>query len=89
MLWLKGICTQCGTHPEVWLDEDGEAVEPPPYIVDTRKCLGCASLEEGREQIPKDNRFVIQTYLQKNRKGTVKEGSQSGRGDSLRSTDRQ
>lgn len=72
-LHMMGQCRQCGTWPAEWVEEDGTALEPPPYLAATQRCLGCATLEEAREQIPKDDRFRIQTYLMRNVKGRLPE----------------
>jgi hypothetical protein len=63
--WKAKFCPQCGTDPAEWLDEDGRAVEPPPYVGDTRVCLGCATLEEERAKVPKDAGHRYTSFLRK------------------------
>ncbi len=47
LAWMiqSGNRCVCGTYPEEWLDEDGYPVEPPPYEVASRVCLGCKALD--------------------------------------------
>jgi hypothetical protein len=73
LMWQQGICQQCGSHPDEWLDEAGKAKEPPPFLAATRKCLGCATLEQARKDIPKDESFVIMPYLTRNRTKRIPE----------------
>jgi len=63
--WKNHVCSKCGTAPEDWLDDDGTAMEPPPYKVVAQECLGCATLEERRELVPKDKFHSTNTYLQR------------------------
>jgi hypothetical protein len=56
MLYERSRCPRCGTFPEEWLDEDGRNVEPPPYYLRTRACLGCATLEPIEDRLRKDKR---------------------------------
>lgn len=44
MLDQSKRCQGCGTYPDIWLDEDGREVIPPPMFVHSRQCLGCATL---------------------------------------------
>lgn len=61
--WKGKFCANCGTDPAEWLDEEGEGLEPPPYRAATRRCLGCATLEDARATLPKDVGQSVQTYL--------------------------
>lgn len=63
--WKGKFCQKCGTDPAEWLDENGEAVEPPPYVAVTHICLGCATLEEQRETVPKDVASHMNTFLKR------------------------
>jgi hypothetical protein len=42
----RSVCSGCGTRSDEWLDVDGRDVDPPPYEIHTKKCLGCESIEE-------------------------------------------
>ena len=66
--WKAKFCQQCGTDPAEWVDEDGIAIEPPPYTGDTRRCLGCATLEEERAKLPKEYGQDYTSYLRRSRK---------------------
>lgn len=54
-------CNRCGTYPEDWL-EDGKLKANPPYEVDTRRCMGCAFLDEKQDEVPPEQKGV-QVYL--------------------------
>lgn len=62
MAWMLGEgsrCQRCGTVPEEWLDEEGEHIEPPPYVAVSLLCVGCEALGEKRGEIPDD---VVHKY---------------------------
>lgn len=59
----RSLCKRCGTKPHEWLDEEGKEVVPPPYEATDRRCLGCATLERHREEIPKEMKTSIDAYL--------------------------
>ena len=63
ILWKNTLCPQCGTNPSDWLDDEGRGQEPPPYEVQVRRCLGCAMLEQTRDEIPKDLKFSALPYF--------------------------
>lgn len=63
--WKNKFCSGCGTDPATWLDVDGTAIEPPPYMAETQHCLGCATLEEARATLPKDVGQSYKTYLRR------------------------
>lgn len=69
LLWDAQRCNRCGTVPGEWLDEEGRTAEPPPYVVEARRCIGCATLEEARELVPKDQRGSIQQFYRRPRRG--------------------
>jgi hypothetical protein len=64
-VFKRTVCAKCGTIPEDWLDEQGEYLEPPPYVVTTRHCPGCATLSDAREEIPQERRESFTTYFTK------------------------
>lgn len=49
--YRNSACNKCGTNPDDWLDDQGRAIEPPPYTVQVSRCLGCAALEESRASV--------------------------------------
>jgi hypothetical protein len=57
------ICPRCGTNPADWLDEKGELVEPPPYLVTSVRCYGCVSLEEDRARVDKASMLTVSHRL--------------------------
>lgn len=61
--WKAKFCPTCGTDPAEWLDDAGQAAEPPPYKATTRHCLGCSTLEEARATLPKDTGQSYTTFL--------------------------
>lgn len=63
--WKKKFCSGCGTESDTWLDEDGTAIEPPPYMANIQHCLGCATLEEARATLPKDAGQSYKVFLVK------------------------
>lgn len=63
--WKGKFCSKCGTDPQEWLDEKGEAIEPPPYIAVTHTCLGCATLDEQRAELPKESSSHLNTFLKR------------------------
>lgn len=77
LIWDAGKCQQCGSHPSEWLDEEGRAKEPPPFLSETRRCLGCVTLEQARKDIPKDDHFTIMPYLVRNRERRIPEWQRS------------
>lgn len=48
------MCASCGTFPDDWLNEQGQALEEPPFEVNTKRCLGCEALADVRELIDQD-----------------------------------
>jgi hypothetical protein len=65
-----GRCQECGTPIHEWVDASGEAVEPPPYVVTTAYCVGCATVKEERDRIKAsgsdDRADTVKVYLVKN-----------------------
>ena len=39
---------------EDWVDEDGRALEPPPYIVKSKRCWGCVAQHDEQQKFPSD-----------------------------------
>lgn len=65
ILWDGAKCGSCGTNPSDWLDENGHMADDPPFVVGSRMCYGCATLEDAREGVPKGDRSIIQLYLKR------------------------
>lgn len=56
-------CKRCGTKPFEWLDENGREIIPPPYEATDRRCMGCATLDQHRSEIPSELKSSIDAYL--------------------------
>lgn len=67
MLWKRKFCQRCGTDPSEWLDEEGKFMEPPPFEAVTIMCGGCATLEEARAAMDKEEASATRyhTHLQR------------------------
>jgi hypothetical protein len=72
LLWMieeRSKCPSCGTHHDEWWEavEDGKGKEqpksPPPYVAETRTCLGCEILGDAREQIPDNKGNSVHIHL--------------------------
>ena len=46
-----GRCPSCGTHTANWLDEHGQAADPPPFVVESDACQGCAELHMHTDRV--------------------------------------
>lgn len=58
-------CPDCGTIPDEWLDSEGKAQEPPPYKVETLRCLGCEARHDEEEMIPPKRRKGIHFFFRR------------------------
>lgn len=52
-------CSSCGTNPDDWFDNDGYYIEPAPYKVRAKRCLGCESLSEEHKRLGSDRKYVM------------------------------
>lgn len=63
-VFKRTTCHRCGTIPEDWLDPGtGQEKDDPPFVVSTRYCPGCATLEEARDEIPSSRRNLVTVFL--------------------------
>lgn len=46
---MREVCPECGTRDSEWRDADGMELDPPPYVVEGHRCVGCADLERERK----------------------------------------
>jgi hypothetical protein len=61
-------CPDCGTVSSEWIDEEGRSLEPPPYVVESLKCLGCIAKEEKEGMVPPAQRKGIHFFFRRWRK---------------------
>lgn len=54
MLDERAKCPECGTYPDEWLDDSGRDVDPPPYVTEIVRCIGCVHQDDAHKRIPKD-----------------------------------
>lgn len=60
----QGRCPHCGTVPDDWLDDDGEYIEPPPYVAVSHLCGGCQTIQDKIAEIPEKDRGKYHVTLQ-------------------------
>lgn len=47
-------CHRCGTFPDDWIDPvTKRPIDPPPHVVDSTRCHGCAALDNMQEMVGK------------------------------------
>lgn len=47
----SGRCSGCGTFIDEWIDpNEGKPLDPPPYVPEALRCMGCLTLSELREE---------------------------------------
>ena len=57
-------CNRCGTFAEEWLDPTTKRpIDPPPYDIDSTRCLGCVELDRVQEYMGKDNHSGLYFHL--------------------------
>jgi hypothetical protein len=54
-------CPGCGTYPEEWMDDRGIPKNPPPYVIDDKRCYGCLTIQEhkSREDVKNDTAGLL------------------------------
>lgn len=65
----RSFCRECGTPIHEWVDDEGLPVSPPPYVVETLYCHGCATVKAERTQITaeaEDRADSVKMFLTRN-----------------------
>lgn len=48
-------CPDCGTEISAWLDSSGRPLVPEPYVAEANYCRGCATVEDMREELKRQD----------------------------------
>lgn len=57
IFWLSSQnekCPSCNTIQDDWLDEEGIPYDPPPYELESKRCIGCKTMAEAQDELTKN-----------------------------------